>query len=135
MFNYKLFYKHEFMFDLDKINTSLEKLSLDYIDYESIPEMLLPEVLYGEPTYIEGIDYIRLLSDEYILEFVSIISDKIMHILRRMRITLYNRICAVKASYYHRIFSFFSLLYGLCNSHSSFIFHSLYGCSVSRIPA
>ena len=37
MFNYKLFYKQAFMFDLDKINSYHEKLSLDYIDYESIP--------------------------------------------------------------------------------------------------
>ena len=129
------------MLDWDKIKSYFSSTSDEEFYFYSEENLVLPEAYYVEWADIDNIksigsiDSIPLFINEYVQVFVSIISEKIMHILRRMRILLYNRVCAVKASFYNRIFSFFSLLFGLCNSQSSYIFHSLYGCSVSRIPA
>ncbi len=68
-------------------------------------------------------------------DFDFIITHEIRGILDKMRVRLHSSICAVKVSLYNRIFSFFSLLFGLCNSQSSYIFHSFFGCSLSRIPS
>jgi hypothetical protein len=123
------------MLDLDKIKSYLAYFSDEDFNFDTEGNFVLPESYKAEWEEIDNIEYFPLYIDDYVQVFVSIISEKIMHILRRMRITLYNRVCAVKASFYNRIFSFFSLLFGLCNSQSAFIFHSLYGCSVSRIPS
>ncbi len=76
-----------------------------------------------------------LLDWEVVEDFDFIITHEIRGILDKMRVRLHSTICAVKASLHNRIFSFFSLLYGLCNSQSSHIFHSFFGCSLSRIPS
>ena len=76
-----------------------------------------------------------LLDWDVVEDFDFIITHEIRGILDKMRVRLHSSICAVKASLHNRIFSFFSLLYGLCNSQSSHIFHSFFGCSLSRIPS
>ena len=76
-----------------------------------------------------------LLDWEVVDDFDFIITHEIRGILDKMRVRVHSSICVVKASLHNRIFSFFSLLFGLCNSLSSHIFHSFFGCSLSRIPS
>lgn len=122
------------MLNLDKIKSNFSSTSDEEFYFYSEENLVLPESYKAEWEEIDNIEYFPLYIDDYARVIVSIISDKIQHILRRMRILLYNRVCAVKSHAYN-LYYFFSLLFGLCNSQSSYIFHSLYGCSVSRIPA
>jgi len=62
-----------------------------------------------------------------------ILTKKFITTLREMTIRMYNNICAVKSHAYN-LFSYISLLFGLCSSQSSIIFSAFFGTSLSRIP-
>ena len=76
------------------------------------------------------------LQEKYIVEaqYKFIITSEIRNLLYEMQLRLHNFINKLKVIA-NQLYSFFSLLYGLCNSQSSNIFHSFFGCSLSRIPA
>ena len=111
-------------------------------------ESNLPERVPGQSFYEWLAENFYLMSDKSLEEFLDfayctedaydyskyLITKKIKALLKRMQALQYNRICKVKSQAYD-LFGYISLLFGLCASQSTFIFHSFFGSSLSRIPS
>lgn len=78
--------------------------------------------------------YINQGVNEEAAKYDSIISKYIRNLLNEMQVRLHNITHKLKVTSC-RLFTFITFLFGLCNSLSSFIFHSFWGSSLSRIPA
>lgn len=125
------------MLDADKIKSYFtEPVFDDNYDLDSKYEILSNPDLFDDFDFnskAEAACY-SVIIDEPVRIKVTIDSKKILQILRRMRLLLYNSVCNVKSrafSLHNRI----SFIFGLCACRSSFIFHSFFGSSLSRIPS
>jgi len=119
--------------------SSFKKKAKKYLSQELLSDKTFMEDFWER---FESIDFDKLLECSIIrIEDASDKSDysthfitkKIKAILKRMQTMLYNRICKVKTHAFD-LLGYISLLFGLCASQSAFIFHSLYGSSLTRIP-
>jgi hypothetical protein len=88
-----------------------------------LEDISLEDLYFNEFCVREDFDY---------AEFI--LTKRLKAILREMTIRLYNNICTVRSHAYD-LFSYISLLFGLCSSQSSFIFRAFFGASLSRIPS
>lgn len=99
-----------------------------------IEKWMLHELAMSNITEIEPEsiwDYITWDLNERIIDYI--LTDEIKERLYEMRLRMRKPLIALKRLK-NSLIAYFSLLFGLCSSESSFIFGAYFGASLSRIP-